>query len=95
MLDACDDAQIKSYILPLMDGTRHECYAITEPESGSEVHVDTSADKVENGYRINGEKWFVTGANHADFFFIQAKVFDGKENLGDALFFLDMETEGI
>jgi alkylation response protein AidB-like acyl-CoA dehydrogenase len=95
MLDACDDAQIKSYILPLMDGTRHECYAITERESGSEVHVDTSADKVENGYRINGEKWFVTGANHADFFFIQAKVFDGKENLGDALFFLDMETEGI
>ncbi len=95
MLDACDDAQIKSYILPLMDGTRHECYAITEQESGSEVHVDTSADKVENGYRINGEKWFVTGANHADFFFIQAKVFDGKENLGDALFFLDMETEGI
>jgi len=85
----------KVHYLPLMDGTRHECYAITEPESGSEVHVDTSADKVENGYRINGEKWFVTGANHADFFFIQAKVFDGKENLGDALFFLDMETEGI
>ena len=24
MLDACDEAQIKSYILPLMDGTRHE-----------------------------------------------------------------------
>jgi len=78
-----------------MDGRRHECYAITEPESGSEVHVDTSADKIENGYRINGEKWFVTGANHANFFFIQAKIFKGKENLGDALFFLDMETEGI
>jgi len=95
MLDACNDEQIESYILPLMDGRRHECYAITEPESGSEVHVDTSADKIENGYRINGEKWFVTGANHANFFFIQAKIFKGKENLGDALFFLDMETEGI
>jgi len=95
MLDACDDKQIESYILPLMDGRRHECYAITEPESGSEVHVATSAEKIENGYRINGEKWFVTGANHADFFFIQAKIVKGEENLGDALFFLDMETEGI
>jgi len=95
MLDACNDEQIESYILPLMDGRRHECYAITELESGSEVHVATSAEKIEHGYRINGEKWFVTGANHADFFFIQAKIFKGNENLGDALFFLDMGTEGI
>ena len=95
MLDACDDEQIESYILPLMDGRRHECYAITEMESGSEVQVETSAEKIDNGYRINGEKWFVTGANHADFFFIQAKIFKGKENLGDALFFLDMGTKGI
>ena len=95
MLDACNDEQIESYVLPLMDGRKHECYAITETESGSEVQVDTSAEKIDNGYRINGEKWFVTGANHADFFFIQAKIFKGKENLGDALFFLDMGTEGI
>ena len=95
MLDACNDAQIESYVLPLMDGRKHECFAITETESGSEVQVDTSAEKIDNGYRINGEKWFVTGANHADFFFIQAKIFKGKENLGDALFFLDMGTKGI
>ena len=95
MLDACNDEQIESYVLPLMDGRKHECFAITETESGSEVQVDTSAEKIDNGYRINGEKWFVTGANHADFFFIQAKIFKGKENLGDALFFLDMGTEGI
>jgi alkylation response protein AidB-like acyl-CoA dehydrogenase len=95
MLDACNDEQIESYVLPLMDGRKHECYAITETESGSEVQVETSAEKIDNGYRINGEKWFVTGANHADFFFIQAKILKGKENLGDALFFLDMGTEGI
>ena len=95
MLDACNDEQIESYVLPLMDGSKHECYAITETESGSEVQVGTSAEKIDNGYRINGEKWFVTGANHANFFFIQAKIFKGNENLGDALFFLVMGTEGI
>jgi len=95
MVDACNEEQIKTYILPLMDGSRHECYAITEPESGSELNVSSTAKKVEDGYVVNGEKWFVTGANHADFFFIQAAVMDGEERLGDALFFLDMDTEGI
>ena len=95
MLDACNQQQIDKYILPLMDGRKHECYAITEPESGSELDVSATAKKVEGGYIVNGEKWFVTGANHADFFFIQAVIQDGEDNIGDAFFFLDMDQEGI
>ena len=95
MLEACSDEQIKKYILPLIDGSRHECYAITESESGSELDVSASAKKVDGGYIVNGEKWYVTGANHADFFFIQAVIHDGDEEIGDALFFLDMDQEGI
>ena len=95
MLDACNQQQIDKYILPLMDGRKHECYAITEPESGSELDVSATAKKVEGGYVVNGEKWFVTGANHADFFFIQAVIQDEKDNIGDAFFFLDMDQEGI
>jgi len=95
MLEACNQQQIDKYILPLMDGRKHECYAITEPESGSELDVSATAKKVEGGYTVNGEKWFVTGANHADFFFIQAVIQDGGNEIGDALFFLDMDQEGI
>jgi len=95
MLEACSDEQIKKYILPLIDGSRHECYAITESESGSELDVSATAKKVDGGYIVNGEKWYVTGANHADFFFIQAVIHDGDEEIGDALFFLDMDQEGI
>ena len=43
MFEACTEAQLERYILPLMRGTRHECYAITERESGSEVAISTSA----------------------------------------------------
>ena len=68
MLEACSEDQIKKYILPIMDGSRHECYAITESESGSELDVSATAKKVDGGYIVNGEKWYVTGANHADFF---------------------------
>ena len=95
MLEACNQEQIDKYILPLMNGTRHECYAITEQESGSELDVSATAKKVEDGYLVNGEKWFVTGANHADFFFIQAVIEDEGNEIGDALFFLDMDQEGI
>ena len=95
MLEACSDEQIKKYILPLIDGSRHECYAITESESGSELDVSATAKKVDGGYIVNGEKWYVTGANHADFFFIQAVIHDGDKEVGDALFFLDMDQEGI
>ena len=35
MFEACSEEQLKSYVLPLMDGSRKECYAITERESGS------------------------------------------------------------
>ena len=95
MLEACNEEQIKKYILPIMDGSRHECYAITESESGSELDVSATAKKVDGGYVVNGEKWYVTGANHADFFFIQAVIQDGENAIGDALFFLDMDQEGI
>ena len=95
MLEACNQEQIKKYILPIMDGSRHECYAITESESGSELDVSATAKKVDGGYIVNGEKWYVTGANHADFFFIQAVIQDGEDVIGDALFFLDMDQEGI
>ena len=95
MLEACNQAQIDEYIIPLMNGTRHETYAITELESGSELDVSATAKKVEGGYLVNGEKWFVTGANHADFFFIQAVIQNEGNEIGDALFFLDMDQEGI
>ena len=95
MLEACNEEQIKKYILPIMDGSRHECYAITESESGSELDVSATAKKVDGGYVVNGEKWYVTGANHADFCFIQAVIQDGEDAIGDALFFLDMDQEGI
>jgi acyl-CoA dehydrogenase len=95
MLEACNQEQIDEYILPLMNGTRHETYAITELESGSELDVSATAKKVEGGYLVNGEKWFVTGANHADFFFIQAVIQNEGNEIGDALFFLDMDQEGI
>lgn len=91
MFEACTPEQLKHYVLPLMDGSRVECYAITESESGSSEVINTLAARCEGGYRITGEKWYVTSANFADFFFLQAKLENGEA----ALFLVDMNSDGI
>jgi alkylation response protein AidB-like acyl-CoA dehydrogenase len=93
MFDACSKSQIENYVLPLMRGEKHDCYAITEAGPGSDVSaLEATAKKSDNGYRLNGEKWFVTSANLADYFWFQAVVPEEDE---DALFLIDQGTEGI
>jgi len=95
MFEACNEEQLQRYVLPLMTGERKECYAITEAESGSDVVINTTAELTDEGYRINGEKWFVTSANLADYFFLQAKLLKGPHAGSDAMFFIDKDTPGI
>ncbi len=96
MFEACSEEQIKRYVLPLMNGSRIECYAITESGSGSAVDgIQATAQRVKDGYRIDGEKWYVTSANHADFFILQAKLADGHHAGEHVLFFIDKDTAGI
>ena len=95
MFDACSEDQLQRYVLPLMRGERKECYAITEAESGSDVVIETTAERTADGYRINGEKWFVTTYNLADFLFVQAKLVDGPHAGEDAMFLVDKDTPGI
>jgi len=93
MYEACADSpyQLETYVQALLAGERREAYAITEAESGSHEVVNTTARKTDDGYLINGEKWFVTSGNLADFLFVQARA-DGD---GDALFIVDMDSPGI
>ena len=96
MFEACSEQQIQSYVLPLMHGTRKECYAITESGSGSDVAgIESTAAKDGDHYRINGEKWYVTSANHADFMFVQAKFAGGSHRDEHGLFLVDMDSDGL
>ncbi len=95
MFEACSEDQLQRYVLPLMDGSRKECYAITEQESGSDVIVHTTATPIDGGYRVNGEKWFVTSANLADYLFLQAVLSDGPHAGSEALFLLDKDSVGV
>ena len=104
MFEACSEDQIARYVLPIMRGERHECYAITEAESGSDVAgIAATARRTGDGgggdYLLDGEKWYVTSANFADFTVFQAKIATpshGDPHAGDhALFFVDLDSPGI
>lgn len=95
MFEACTADQLERFVLPLMRGERKECYAITEAESGSDVVVESTAERVDGGYRLSGVKWYVTSFNHADFLFVQARLTDGPHAGEDVLLFVDADSDGI
>lgn len=93
MFEACNQEQIDEYVLPMMRGEKKDCYAITESGPGSDVAaLEATAVRDGDDYVLNGEKWYVTSANLADFFFFQARL---PEEDDEALFFVDQGTPGI
>lgn len=84
--------QLDTWIVPTVEGTRHECYAITEEGAGSDVDAIQSTALLDDGeYVLNGVKWHVTSYNYADYLFFQGKLPDGAH----ALFFVDIDTAGV
>jgi acyl-CoA dehydrogenase len=93
-LREASQAQKDEYLRPACAGKRRDAYAITEPGAGSDpTQVQTRADRVEGGFKINGEKWFVTVGDIADFFLVHAHV-DGDPNK-PTVFFVDKDLPGV
>jgi len=96
MVAACSPFQMETWVKPNIRGERHECYAITEADAGSDVDgIKATARRDGDHYVLNGEKWHVTSANHADHFIFQAKLAEGSHKGAHCLFFVDMDLPGI
>lgn len=86
--------QKEEYLIPTCQGKRRDAYAITEADAGSDPsQCTTRADKVDGGWRINGEKWFVTIGDIADYILVHAHV-DGDVNK-PTVFFVDKDLPGV
>ena len=96
MFKACSPMQIERWIRPLAEGRRVDAYAITEAESGSDLEgIRTTARREGDTYILDGEKWFLTGANKADFFFLQARIAGGANDGAHVLLLVDKGTPGV
>ena len=57
-----------AYVEPVALGERTMCFALTEPEAGSDAQaIRTRAELVGDEWVINGHKHYITNAAHADF----------------------------
>ena len=97
MIKNFSEYQKENYLKPLLNGKKRECYAITEKGAGSDVDgsIESTAEKKDDKYLINGEKWYVTSANKADFFILQAKIKSGLNKNKHSLFIVDKNLVGI
>jgi acyl-CoA dehydrogenase len=71
------DEQKERHLRPLVAGEIRSCFAMTEPAPGAgsdPAALRTTATRVEGGWRLNGEKWLITGAAGASFSIVMART---------------------
>jgi butyryl-CoA dehydrogenase len=90
----------KAKWLPLLTSGKYiGCYCLTEPEAGSDAAgIQTMATKVDGGYRLNGEKIWITNANIADLAIVFAKtdtLADQKPHQQITAFIVETKAKGF
>ncbi|MFS0763841.1 acyl-CoA dehydrogenase family protein [Peribacillus phoenicis] len=68
-----NEEQKNKYLIPTINGDKKSCFAITEPNAGSDTrNIKMIAVKEGDEWVLNGEKTFITGGNDADFVMVIA-----------------------
>jgi alkylation response protein AidB-like acyl-CoA dehydrogenase len=87
--------QIERYLLPALRGEGGDAYAVTEAEAGSDPGgIASTAVSNPDGWRINGEKWFVTSGDVARVLIVMANAVFESEKL-PTLFLVEPDTPGV
>lgn len=91
------DEQKQRYLPGLAAGTAIAAFALTEPEAGSDPSgLRTRAVRVDGGYRLTGQKRFITNATRADLFMVFARTnADTEGTQGISVFAVEQGSEGL
>ncbi len=99
LLHAADEEQKERYLRPLADATVRSCFAMTERDvaSSDPTQLRTTARPDGDGWVLDGEKWFITGANGAAFAIVvarseEAEGLDPRDRY--TLFLVDADNRG-
>lgn len=91
------EAQREKYLPGMARGETYACIGLSEPGAGSDLAgVKTSARKTDNGWVINGQKVWTTGAHIAHAILALVRTEPGSERqAGLSQLLVDMDTPGI
>jgi alkylation response protein AidB-like acyl-CoA dehydrogenase len=90
------EEQKQRYLPKLCSGEWLGCFALTEPDTGSDAaNQRTRARKTDGGWVINGAKMFISLGNHAKLALVVAQTDPEKAHRGLAAFLVDTDQPGF
>tara|TARA_R110000868_G_scaffold98875_10_gene272246 strand:- start:7796 stop:8968 length:1173 start_codon:yes stop_codon:yes gene_type:complete len=90
------DAQKQTWLPGVANGDLCAAFALTEPEAGSDVAaIATTATPDGDGWRLNGEKTFISNGGIADFYVVFARTGEAAGARGLSAFILDAKAPGL
>jgi butyryl-CoA dehydrogenase len=90
------EEQKEKYLPDLSSGNKLGCFALSEPEAGSDAtSIKTTAVKDGNNYIISGLKSWITNGSEADVAIVFASTDKQKMSRGISAFIVDLDSKGI
>jgi glutaryl-CoA dehydrogenase (non-decarboxylating) len=90
------EEQKQRWIPPLVSGEKIGCFAITEPDAGSDVAaMRTTATRSGDAYVLSGSKIWISNAPVADSALIYAYTDRAQKHRGMSAFFADLNQSGV
>jgi acyl-CoA dehydrogenase len=89
--------QKERYLRPLVQGKMRSCFAMTEPPPGAGSDpsaLRSTARRTSNGWVLNGDKHFITGADGAGFAIVMARTEGPGAPEGATMFLVDADNPG-
>ncbi len=91
-----DDKQKAEYLPRLASGEWIGCYGLTEPNAGSDAAaIETRAEADGDGYRLSGEKIWITNGGIADLALVFATHDPEARHRGIGAYLVETGTEGL
>jgi butyryl-CoA dehydrogenase len=96
LMDFGSETLKKKYLPDIASGKKLSAFALTESSAGSDASaIRTTAEKVEDGYLINGTKQFITNGGEADLYTIIALTDKSKGARGASALLVEKDTPGF
>ncbi len=92
-----DEYQRENYFGPYVEGDKLYCFALTEPDHGSDAtHMDTTASRDGDEWVINGKKAFASKGAFSDFVLVHTRTSGNDGDLeGITTFIVDRDNPGM
>jgi acyl-CoA dehydrogenase len=96
---AATHPSVRSVVEGLVSGETSLCFALSEPDAGSDVWaMSTAATRTRSGWRLNGTKQWITNGAHADHSIVFAVTnpdLVARRSGGISAFLVDMSSPGV